>query len=85
MFRAEDIQTRLREKPFRPLRIIAREGPRYDIHHPDFILVGQRDLSIGFPSAANPALYDQLVRVALVQVVALEDLAAPAASPDGAG
>src|SRR5262245_4127598 len=34
MFRGEDIQERLRVKPFRPFRIIASEGLRYDIHHP---------------------------------------------------
>ena len=47
MFRAEDIQARLRERPFRPLRIIASEGLRYDIHHPDLVFVGTRDLMIG--------------------------------------
>jgi hypothetical protein len=85
MFRADDIQARLREKPFRPLRVIASEGLRYEIHHPDLVLVGQRDLVIGFPGSENPTIYDRLVRVALVHVVALEDITAPASSPDGAG
>jgi hypothetical protein len=85
MVRADDIQARLREKPFRPLRIIASEGLRYDVHHPDLVLVGQRDLIIGFPSQDNPAIYDQVARVAIVHVVALEDLPATAASPNGAG
>ena len=77
MFKAEDIQTRLREKPFRPLRIIANEGLRYEIFHPDLVLVGQRDLMIGFPSQQNPTVYDQVVRVALGHVVALEDISTP--------
>jgi hypothetical protein len=46
MFRAEEIQARLREKPFRPLRLIVSEGLRYDIHHPDLVLGGERDLMI---------------------------------------
>ena len=83
MFRAEDIQARLREQPFRPLRLIASEGLRYDIYHPDLVLVGQRDLTIGFPSPDNTAIYDRVVRVALVHLVALEDLPAPAASANG--
>jgi len=82
MFRAEDIQARLREKPFRPLRLIASEGLRYDITHPDLVLVGQRDLAIGHPSAENPRVYDRLVRIALVHIVGLEDL--PLAEPSGA-
>jgi len=77
MFRPEDIQTRLRQKPFVPFRIIADEGLRYDIRHPDLVLVGHRDLAIGFPGPDNPGVYDQLIRVALVHVVALEDLPVP--------
>jgi hypothetical protein len=77
MLKAEDIQARLREKPFRPLRIIADEGLRYEIHHPDLVLVGQRDLMIGFPGPHNPTVYDQVVRVALGHVVALEDIPTP--------
>lgn len=76
MFRPEDIQSRLRERPFRPLRLIASEGLRYDITHPDLVLVGQRDLTIGYPSSENPQLYDRLIRVALVHLVGMEDLSA---------
>ena len=83
MFRAEDIQSRLREKPFRPVRVIASEGLRYEIHHPDLVLVGQRDLIIGFPSPQNATIYDQVVRIALVHVVGLEDLPAAATSANG--
>ena len=83
MFRAEDIQARLREQPFRPFRLIASEGVRYDIHHPDLVLVGQRDLTIGFPSPGNPGIYNRVVRVAIVHLVGLEDLPAPASSGNG--
>ncbi len=74
MYKPEDIQARLREKPFRPLRIVASEGLRYDIYHPDLVFVGTRDLMIGSPGPGNPSIYDQVTRVALVHVVALEDL-----------
>lgn len=84
MFRPDDIQARLREKPFRPLRIVASEGLRYDILHPDLVLVGTRDLMIGLPSAGNTSIYDQVVRVALVHVVGLEDLPVMPASTNGA-
>lgn len=74
MFHAEEIQARLREKPFRPVRLIASEGLRYDIHHPDLVLVGERDLMIGFPTPHKPGIYDRVVRVAIAHLVALEDL-----------
>lgn len=81
MFRPDDIQARLRERPFRPLRLIASEGLRYDITHPDLVLVGNRDLMIGYPSPENPQLYDRLIHVAIVHLVGMEDL--PAATPSG--
>jgi hypothetical protein len=83
MFRPDDIQVRLRERPFRPLRLIASEGLRYDINHPDLVLVGQRDLTIGHPSPDNPQLYDRLTRVALVHLVGMEDLPATAGTSSG--
>jgi hypothetical protein len=83
MYTAEDIQARLREKPFRPLRIIVSEGQHFDIRHPDLVFVGRRDVMIGFPGPDNPSVYDRVTRVALVHVVALEDLPAASAPGDG--
>jgi hypothetical protein len=83
VFRAEDIQARLRERPFRPVRLVASEGLRYDIYHPDLVLVGQRDVTIGFPGPENPTIYDRVVRVAIVHLVGLEDLPASAPSANG--
>jgi hypothetical protein len=83
MFRAEDIRARLRQQPFRPFRLLASEVLRYDINHPELVLVGQRDVAIGLPSTENPAIYDQLIRVAMVHVVGLEDLPAPASGAKG--
>jgi hypothetical protein len=83
MFRPEDIQARLREKPFRPLRIIVSEGLRYDIHHPDLVLVGVRDLMLGFATPDRPTVYDRVVRVALLHVVGMEEI--PPAPDSGNG
>jgi hypothetical protein len=74
MFTAEMILERLRERPFRPVRIVASEGRHFEIHHPDLVFVGRRDLMIGSPDPATPSVYDRVVRVAMVHVVALEDL-----------
>jgi hypothetical protein len=81
MFGWDDILKRIRQKPFRPFRIIASEGQRFDIYHPDLVLVGHRDLAIGHPGPDNPAVYDGLTQVALVHVVALENLPEQTPSP----
>jgi hypothetical protein len=81
MFHPEDIQVRLREKPFRPLRIRISEGNHLDVYHPDLVLVGIRELMIGFPKPRNPTVYDRVTRMALENVVALEDIP-PSASAD---
>jgi hypothetical protein len=56
---------------------------RYDIQHPDLVLVGRRDVMVGFPGPDNPSIYDRVTRVALVHMVALEDLPAPATPVNG--
>lgn len=83
MFTPEEIQSRLREKPFRPVRIVASEGLRFDIEHPDLVLVGRRDLIIGMAGPESSTIYERVTRVALVHVVALEDL--PATTSPGNG
>ena len=85
MFSAEDIQARLREKPFRPLRIIASEGLHYDVYHANLVFVGRRDVMVGFPSPDRPTIYDRVIRLALVHIVALEEIPTSATSSDGPG
>lgn len=74
MFTADVIQTRLRERPFVPLRIVTSSGQSYDITHPDLVLVGRRDLIIGTASNDNPGQYETASRVALLHVTDLQDL-----------
>jgi hypothetical protein len=83
MFSADDIQARLREKPFTPLRIVTTTGQAYDVYHPDLVLVGRRFLVIGLPSAENPAQADQVTGVSVLHVTELRDLPSPAPPPGG--
>ena len=84
MIRPEDIQARVRRQPFQPLRIVTSAGQTFDVYHPDLIMVGQRDLTIGTGSAESPTVYDRQTHVALMHVTALEDLSATAGG-DGEG
>jgi len=79
MFTTADIQTRVRQQPFVPLRIVTSSGEAYEIHHPDLIMVGRRDLIIGIASPEGPRHHDQVSRVAIMHVTAVEDL--PASGP----
>jgi hypothetical protein len=85
MFTPEEILARLRQKPFRPLRITAAEGEPFDIYYPDLVRVGRYDVCIGSPDPVSPTIYDRLTRVALVHIVSMEDIPAPTLLGDGQG
>jgi hypothetical protein len=73
MFSPEIIKARLNERPFRPLRIVASEGLSYDIFHPDLVWVGWSDLQIGFAGTEHPTIYHRTIRLAMADVIGLED------------
>lgn len=79
MFSSDDIQSRIRQQPFRPVRIIISSGQQFDVFHPDLVLVGRRDMIIGMASSENPAQYDRTTRIPIIHVTAMEDLPAPSA------
>ena len=74
VFSSDDIQRRLRQSPFIPVRIIISSGQTFDVLHPDLVLVGRRDITIGMASTENPTQYEQTTRVPIMHVTALEDL-----------
>ncbi|MBY0231155.1 MAG: hypothetical protein K2W96_17860 [Gemmataceae bacterium] len=74
MFTPEEIQARLRERPFRPFRLVASEGLRFTIRHPDLVLALRREVVIGLPTDENSSVGERMTRVAMVHVAALEEL-----------
>ena len=84
MFRPEDILARLRGRPFRPLRIIASEGLRYEVRHPDLVMVGVRDLMIGHETPGVPGIYSGITYVALVHIVGIEEIPVEPSATNGA-
>jgi hypothetical protein len=74
MFGSDEILNRIREKPFRPFRIVASGRQHFDIYHPDLLLVGADELTIGHPHRGVAGIYGKTTRVALQHIVALEDL-----------
>ena len=85
MFTPEQILKRLKTRPFKPLRIKVSSGEEFDIFHPDLVLVGQRDITIGTASKRNPATYDDQTRVAIMHMTMLEDLPMPSSQAKSNG
>jgi hypothetical protein len=79
MFSADDIQSRLHERPFTPVRIVTTTNQTYDIYHPDLVLVGRRFLIVGTPSNDNPTQAEQVNRISVIHVTELRDLPVPTA------
>lgn len=51
--RPEDIKTRVKAEPFQPFRIHLSNGSRYDVRHPEMILVGASEVVIATRLRAN--------------------------------
>ncbi len=79
MFTPNEIQTRLREQPFVPVRIVTSSGQSYDVTHPELVLVGSRSLIIGAASNDNPTQFESASRIAVMHITDLQDL--PSAAP----
>jgi hypothetical protein len=77
MFSSNDIQARIQERPFRPLRVVTSSGQSYDVRHPELVIVGRRDMIIGTGSNDNPTVYEVANRVAIMHVTDLQDLPEP--------
>lgn len=84
MFTPDEIEARVRGRPFVPVRITTSSGQSFDIYHPDLILIGRRSVEVGTASSENPKHYEHVTRVAIMHITALEDLPSPV-SPSGNG
>ncbi len=84
MFSYDEVKSRVRQQPFVPFRIVTSSGQMFDIFHPDLVLIGRRELTVGVASTEDPTVYEQQTRIAIGHVTALQDLPTPAA-PTGNG
>jgi len=84
MFGPGEIQDRLRTRPFVPLRIVTSSGQMVDVFHPDLVMVGRREVTVGTASTEDPTHYERQTRIAIGHIAALQDLPVSAA-PKGNG
>jgi hypothetical protein len=86
MWRTEELRVRLRRRPFQPVLLLDSLDARYEIRHPELVMVGERSLTIGIPSPTNPGVYTHTVCISLEHLVRWEDLPLPPSkSPGGNG
>lgn len=81
MFTGSILKERLQQRPFVPFRIITTPGDRYDVRHPDLVLVGKNYLIVGTAAEDNPGLFDRVTHVSILHIAALEEL--PTGTPKG--
>ena len=79
----EDIEKKIREKPFKPFRMYLSDGAVYEVRHPELVLLGRRSLVLGLVSDPGQTLYERTVDVDLLHIVRMDHLEVPA-TPDGA-
>jgi hypothetical protein len=46
---AIQLRERLRQQPFQPFRVFISDGSSYEVRHPEFALVTQREITIALP------------------------------------
>lgn len=83
MFTAEAIHARVKKQPFAPVRIVTSAGETFDICHPHLVMVGKQYLCVGEASEDNPTVFDQYNLVSILDIIAIENVAPPAADANG--
>ena len=78
MFTPEHIRERALLKPFLPFRIVTSAGQIFDVVHPDLIWIGHREVHVGTAQPSHPTYYNQVSRLAILHITALQDLPQPA-------
>ena len=74
MLTSADVLSRVRQRPFVPVRLSTSAGEIFDITHPDLVLVGRRDVTIGIADPDEPSIYDRQVRVSILHLTTMTDL-----------
>jgi hypothetical protein len=77
---ATDIKTFLKKMPFQPFTLVMSNNERYDVHHPEMLIVGYTSLSLGLARPDDPdPIADQFVWLSTDHVLKVEPLKPPKA------
>jgi len=75
----KEVLNYLKGQPFRPFRMRMNSGRTHDIHHPEMVRVGRRDLLIFTFVSDSPEVYDRWDNVSLLLIESLSPLEAAVA------
>ena len=70
----QEVLNYVQAQPFRPFRIRMNSGRTFDIHHPEMVRVGRRDLLIFTFVSDSPAVYDRWENISLLLIESLAPL-----------
>ena len=69
--RAEDIRNHVRKQPFQPICLFLSDGSKYEVQHPEMMMVGRTEVVIGI-SAGNGDVFDRFAYCDPVHVTRIE-------------
>ena len=75
----EELRRLLKQRPFRPFRVLVSDGRIYDVRYPEMNLLGPSFIKIGIPEPGPNPICDHTEFVRLAQIVRVEPL--PDAAP----
>lgn len=73
--RPDELINLIRVRPFAPLRIHLSDGTRYEIRHPDQIIVLRGRVDIGVGADPETGAAERVEHVSLLHIVRVEELA----------
>jgi hypothetical protein len=74
----QDINRLLTMQPFEPFRLYLSDGRTFDVHHPDFVMVGHRTAHIFEVLDPATRMYSNYAVVSLLHITRAEPLATAA-------
>lgn len=72
--RSIEIQSQLQQRPFVPFRMHLSDGSRYDVCHPEMILVAQRALALTIHGRPGAKMPERVVMCDPVPITRLEQI-----------
>ena len=83
--RPDDLRQWIVAQPFRPFRLHILETTFYEVHHPEFAMVGRSTVRIQVPGPSTPVpTFQSFVVIALLHITRIEPILRQG-SPSGNG
>src|SRR5436305_11869854 len=78
-----DIRRKLKQSPFKPFRLCLTDGAKFDVRHPELLLLAERFCVVGLVDDPKQDVPKQVVEIDLDHIVRTEELEVPIKSSTG--